>query len=109
MVSVGSKALPLRRPKHHSIVEHSPISGEDSEHKQGRRRRNMGRKSTKQQKGSNGGYASGSVSDKTMKDKNFSKKHDPAEPEVSYVRLSEFYFHVVFALSRVASSFSFFQ
>ncbi|KAJ8447540.1 hypothetical protein Cgig2_031153 [Carnegiea gigantea] len=86
MVSFGSKALPLRRPKHHSIVENSPFSGEDSEYKQGRRRRGMGRKSTKKQKNSNGGCASGSVPDRTLKDKKSSKKHDSAEPETSYVR-----------------------
>lgn len=46
----------------------------------------MGRKSTKKQKISNGGCASGSVPDRTVKDKKSSKKHDSAEPETSYVR-----------------------
>lgn len=87
MVSFGSKALPLRRPRHHSIVENS-LSGEgrDSEYKQDRRRRSMGRKSDKKQRSSNGGSASGSLRDETTKDKKSSKNQYSAEPETSYVR-----------------------
>lgn len=91
MVSFGSKALPLRRRKDYSIAEYSLISGEESADKQGRRRRrSMGRRATEKHSSSNSSHqykgASGSMSDKNLKDKKSLKKQDASEPEMSYVR-----------------------
>lgn len=90
MVSVGSRALPRRRPKQHSAAQDILLPWQDStldKHQLGKR---MGRKATKKGSRSEGSHSArgGHVSmpNKDIKDQKFPDKQDSAFPRASSVR-----------------------
>uniref|UniRef100_A0A803KQU6 Uncharacterized protein n=2 Tax=Chenopodium quinoa TaxID=63459 RepID=A0A803KQU6_CHEQI len=91
MVAVGSKALPLRRTKGHTVADTCRLFGEDVGIVRQGRSRSMRRKADGKRGNSDGSYQSkgshGSESDGAFKDQKYQKKQDFSEDaETSYIR-----------------------
>ncbi|KAK2969997.1 hypothetical protein RJ640_008337 [Escallonia rubra] len=90
MVSVGSKALPLRKAKARNLTEDCVMAGEDHLYNQGGRKRSMSRKATKKHGGFDGDNSTGNFSggghDKTVRSQKFSKHQEASVPQTSFVR-----------------------
>ncbi|KAJ0744968.1 putative nucleolar protein [Helianthus annuus] len=82
MVAIGSKALPLRRPRNRDSITECGMAGEDNTYNHGGRKRNMGRKSMKKTKGAeSGGAANG-----THKSEQYSNNQESSVPHTSFLR-----------------------
>ncbi|GAB2268871.1 hypothetical protein Dimus_003814 [Dionaea muscipula] len=90
MVSFGSRALPLRRPKEHSATEQILISWENNTYNKDQRKKRMGRRATKRGARSDGVHTakdgSTSLPNEMLKGQKFSKKQDATLPQTSFVR-----------------------
>lgn len=91
MVAIGSKALPLRRHRIGDSIAECSMVGEDNDYNQGGRRKNMGRKSMKKNKGSESGGAAG----ESHKSKQSSNNQEPSVPHTSFLRFEHFFTHVL--------------
>ncbi|CAK9144687.1 unnamed protein product [Ilex paraguariensis] len=90
MVSVGSKALSLRKHKACNLTEDSMMAGEDNSSKWGGRKRSMSRKGEKKRGSFDGDYAtkkrSGGVHDEPVKTRKSSNYQGASVPQTSFVR-----------------------
>lgn len=90
MVSIGSKALPLRRAKACNFTEDCFMAREDNSHNHHGRKRSMSRKDNNKRKGFNvdksSRNSSGGVPGETFKAKNFSNNQEAPVPQTSFLR-----------------------
>ncbi|KAD6794826.1 hypothetical protein E3N88_05722 [Mikania micrantha] len=82
MVAIGSKALPLRRPKNCDLIAKCSMVGEDNTYIHDGRRRNMGRKSFKKMKGTD----TGGATSEPHKSKHYSNNQESSVPHTSFLR-----------------------
>lgn len=90
MVAIGSKALPLRKPKAISLTEDNFMAGEDNHSGKRGKKGSMSRKSSKKHPGFDGHHStknfSGGVSAKTAKASKVSKHQIDSGPQTSFLR-----------------------
>lgn len=91
MVSIGLKALPLRKHKSSNLSQDSSMAGEDKfSHNKGGKNRKMGRKGSKNHTGFRGGVStenkSGGVHGGAKKFKKFEKDRTTSTSQASFVR-----------------------
>lgn len=90
MVSVGSKALPLRKHKTSNLTEDSFMAGEDNPYGKHGKKGSMSRKSFKKRPGFDGDHStenlSGGMPDNSAKSSKVSKHQNVSVPQTSFVR-----------------------
>lgn len=90
MVAIGSKALPLRKPKAISLTEDNFMAGEENHSGKRGKKGSMSRKSSKKHPGFDGHHStknfSGGVSAKTAKASKVSKHQIDSGPQTSFLR-----------------------
>lgn len=90
MVSIGSKALPSRRPRTCGFVEDSLMGEEDVLSKRGKRKKGMNRKDTRERHGFDGDNSnknvSGRMSDRSMTARKSSKYQSTSASQTTLVR-----------------------
>ncbi|GMQ07936.1 hypothetical protein CsSME_00051910 [Camellia sinensis var. sinensis] len=90
MVSIGSKALPLRKHKTSNFTEDSFMAGEDNPYGKHGKKGSMSRKSFKKRPGFDGDHStenlSGGMPDNSAKSSKVSKHQNISVPQTSFVR-----------------------
>lgn len=90
MVSIGSKALPLRKHKTSNLTEDSFMAGEDNPYGKHGKKGSMSRKSFKKRPGFDGDHStenlSGGMPDNSAKSSKVSKHQNISVPQTSFVR-----------------------
>lgn len=90
MVSIGSKALPLRKHKTSNLTEDSFMAGEDNPYGKHGKKGSMSRKSFKKRPGFDGDHStenlSGGMPDNSAKSSKVSKHQNVSVPQTSFVR-----------------------
>ncbi|XP_050285105.1 pumilio homolog 23 isoform X2 [Quercus robur] len=90
MVSVGSKALPLRRRRTCNFVQDSSMGEDKQSYKQGKRKKGMNRKASGERHGFDGynsnKNASGKMSDGSMKARKSSEHQNTSVSQTTHVR-----------------------
>ncbi|KAK9281800.1 hypothetical protein L1049_004706 [Liquidambar formosana] len=90
MLSIGSKGLPLRKPKNCNLVEDSLMGEEDKIYKLGKRKRGMSRKATKERVSFDGDrpskHVSGRAANETTKPRKSFKHQNTSVPQTSLIR-----------------------
>ena len=99
MVSVGSKALPLRRRRTCNFVEDSLMGEDNQSYIQGKRKKGMNRKASGERHGFDGynsnKNASGKMSDGSMKARKSSEHQNTSVSQTTHVRYYSIFYNFV--------------
>lgn len=111
MVSIGSKALPSRRPRTCGFMEDNLMGEEDVSYKRGKGKKGMHRKDSRERHGFNGGNSnrnvSGRMSDRSMTAINSSNHQSTSASQTTLVRYYNLPYNCDFFVSLLLLVFCF--